>query len=128
MKSITEPINLEDGLRRARGRTSRNYIASARVTKAEQDELEAAAHAQGKALSEWCREVLLAAARNETITPIFTELVGMRLLLNATLRYAACGERMTPEQFQDELYDIRATKHKAAADVMQQYARTEERK
>ena len=90
--------------------------------------MEAAAKLRSQSLSEWCREVLLSAARTETITPIFTEIVGMRLLLNATLRYAACGERMTPQQFQDELYDIRATKHKAAADVMQQYTTAEKKK
>ena len=121
-------LDLETKLHRSRGRGGRVISATARVTRSEQQEMEAAAKLRGQSLSEWCREMLLAAARNETITPIFTELVGMRLLLNATMRYAACGERMTPEQFQDELYDVRATKHKAAADVMQQYARTEERK
>ena len=128
MQATAEQIAFNDNLRRARGRTSRNYIASARVTKTEQNELETAARVQGKALSEWCREILLAAARNETITPAFTEIIAIRQLLNAVLRHIACGGVMTPEQFQAEVQGIRASKHKAAADVMQQYAATEERK
>lgn len=125
MQQAAPPINFEDSLRRARGRTARNYIASARVTKAEQDELEAAARAQGKALSEWCREALLAAARGEVVTPTFTEIVAIRQLLNSTLRAVACGETMTPEAFQKELQIVRSSKQKAAAEVMQQYAATE---
>ena len=99
MQQPAEPLNVENNLRRARGRSARNYIASARVTKAEQDELEEAARSEGKALSEWCREVLLAAARGETVTPIFTEIVAIRQLLNSTLRNVACGAVMTPEAF-----------------------------
>jgi hypothetical protein len=120
-----ETLKFENNLRRARGRSARNYIASARVTKAERDELEAAARSEAKALSEWCREVLLAAARGETVTPLFTEIVAIRQLLNSTLRNVACGAVMTPEAFQTELQGIRSSKHKAAAEVMQQYAATE---
>lgn len=125
MQQPAELFNVENSLRRARGRSARNYIASARVTKAEQDELEAAARSEGKALSEWCREALLAAARGETVTPLFTEIVAIRQLLNSTLRNVACGAVMTPEAFQAELQVIRSSKHKAAVEVMQQYAATE---
>ncbi len=127
MQRPAELFNVESNLRRARGRSARNYIASARVTKAEQDELEEAARSEGKALSEWCREVLLAAARGETVTPLFTEIVAIRQLLNSTLRNVACGAVMTPEAFQAELQSIRSSKHKAAGEVMQQYAATEAR-
>jgi hypothetical protein len=46
-------------------------------------------------------------------------------LLNSTLRNVACGAVMTPEAFQTELQGIRSSKHKAAAEVMQQYAASE---
>ena len=81
-----------------------------------------------KALSEWCRDVLLAAARGEIVTPTFTEIVAIRQLLNSALRHVACGEVMTPAAFQDELQGIRTSKHKAAAEVMQQYAMREEKR
>ena len=125
MQQPTGIINFEDNLRRARGRTSRNFIASARVTKTEQNELEEAARSEGKALSEWCRDVLLAAARGETVTPTFTEIIAIRQLLNSALRHVACGAVMTPEAFQNELQGIRTSKHRAAVEVMQQYAMTE---
>lgn len=118
----TEGIDFEHRLRRARGRDSRNYIASARVTKSEQQELEEAARLEGKALSEWCRETLLGVARRETVTPIFTEVVAIRQLLNLTMGKVVCGNTMTEEAFGAELQSIRGTKHKAASEVMQQYA------
>lgn len=125
MEQVATAIDFESSLRRARGRTSRNYIASARVTKGEQVELENAARSQGKALSEWCREALLAAARGEVVTPTFTEVVAIRQLLNSALETIACGEAVTREAFQTQLQTIRSTKHRAAAEVMQQYAAME---
>ena len=118
-------LNLEARIRRSKGRTGRTISATAKVTRGEQNEMEAAAKQKGQSLSEWCREVLLAAARGETITPTFTEIVAIRQLLNSTLRSVACGAVMTPEAFQAELQGIRSSKHKAAAEVKQQSAATE---
>ena len=127
MKDQTRPslLDFETRIRRSKGRAGRTVSATARVTRDEQNEMEAAAKQKGQSLSEWCREVLLAAARGETITPTFTEIVAIRQLLNSILRNVACGEVMTAEAFQKELQGIRSTKHKAAAEVMQQYAATE---
>ncbi len=127
MKDQTQPsfLDVETRIRRSKGRSGRTISATARVTRDEQNEMVAAAKKRGQSLSEWCREVLLAAARGETITPTFTEIVAIRQLLNSTLRNVACGAVMTPEAFQAELQGIRSSKHKAAAEVMQQYAATE---
>jgi hypothetical protein len=129
MKDHTQQslLDVETRLRRSKGRAGRTISATARVTRDEQNEMEAAAKQRGQSLSEWCREVLLAAARGETITPTFTEIVAIRQLLNSTLRNVVCGEVMTAEAFQKELQGIRSTKHKAAAEVMQQYAAAEAR-
>ena len=118
-------LNLEARIRRSKGRTGRTISATAKVTRDEQNEMETAAKQKGQSLSEWCRETLLAAARGEVITPTFTEIVAIRQLLNSTLRHVACGTVMTPEDFQAELQGIRSSKHKAALEVMQQYASTE---
>ena len=83
------------------------------------------AKSERKALSEWCRDALLAAARSEVVTPAFTEVVAIRQLLNFALESIACGETVAREKFQSQLQAIRGTKHKAAAEVMQQYAITE---
>ena len=128
MKQENEGIDFEHNLRRARGRDSRNYIASARVTKSEQQELEEAARLEGKALSEWCRETLLGVARRETVTPIFTEVIATRMLLNAVLHKAVSGKNMTDEDFSAEVQAVRIDKHKAASEVMQQYAAAEKKR
>ena len=125
MERSQPAIDFEEQLRRSGGRSSRHAIVSVRLTRTEQAELNRMAKADQKALSEWCRDVLLAAARGESVTPTFTEIVAIRQLLNSTLRVVACGDRMTPEAFQKELQHIRGSKHKAAAEVMQQYAETE---
>ena len=44
------------------------------------------------------------------------------MLLNLVLKSIACGEVMTTEQFSAVLTNVRTTKHKAATDVMEQYA------
>ncbi|CAN5410542.1 hypothetical protein BH10ACI4_BH10ACI4_06420 [soil metagenome] len=124
-QAATSFLDLETRIRRSKGRTGRTISATARVTRDEQNEMERAAKLKGQSLSEWCRDTLLAAARGEAITPSFTEIVAIRQLLNSTLRAVACGDVMTPEAFQKELQGIRSTKHKAAAEVMQQYAATE---
>ena len=117
-------MDFEHNLRRARGRDSRNYIASARVTKSEQQELEEAARSEGKALSEWCRETLLGVARRETVT----EVVAIRTMLISILRKVACGKVMTEEDFATALTSIRTGKHKSASELMQQYGAAEKKR
>lgn len=123
-----QEIDFEHNLRRARGRDSRNYIASARVTKSEQQELEEAARMEGKALSEWCRETLLGVARRETVTPVFTEVIAIRTLLNVVLQKVACGKVMTDEDFLAAIQDVRTKKHKSASELMQQYGAAEKKR
>lgn len=115
-------INFDDHLRRSYGRMPRSFVASAKVTRVELDELEAAAREDGKkCLSEWAREVLLRAARKQEVSPAFTEIVATRMLLNTVLSKLACGEPITREEFNAQMQTIRTTKIKAAEEVMQQY-------
>ncbi len=116
-------IDFATRFRRSRGRGGRTFSATAKVTREEHDELEAAAKAEGKALGEWSRDALLASARATVASPVFTEVIAMRRFLNSVLRRVACGETMTPEAFHAEMQEIRITKHTAAEEVMQQYAR-----
>lgn len=41
------------------------------------------------------------------------------------MRKVACAQKMTDEEFSKELQGIRMSKHKAAAEMMQQYAAVE---
>ena len=121
-------INFEEQLRRSGGRSSRHSIVSVRLTRSEQAELDRMAKADRKALSEWCRDALLAAARGETITPTFTEIIAIRALLNSTMRLLLTGEQLSNEEFSQELQSIRSQKHQAAIEMMQQYAATGEKR
>ena len=121
-QTSTSVLNLEESIRRSEGRTGRTFSATAKVTRKEMTELQAVAVAERKGFSEWCRETLLAAARGGVVTPTFTEVVAIRQLLNFALEPIACGEKATREAFRTQLQDIRSTKHKAAEEVMQQYA------
>jgi hypothetical protein len=100
-------------------------VVSSRATADEHQELEAAAKAEGKALSEWSREVLLREARSPRLNALFTEVVATRMLLNLVLKPIACGKKMTEEEFSGVLTNVRTGKRKAASDVLQQYTAPE---
>ena len=110
-------MTIEDRLSRAEGRKARRHSATAKLTRDEHNRITTAAKAEGKALSEWCRDAMLAAVRADVVTPMFTEVVALRLLLNRALR----GDLKTTEAFDAEVQAIRKEKHKAAEQVMQQY-------
>jgi hypothetical protein len=112
-------------LDRPKGRPVRDKLASARVTADELKELDIASAAGGKLFGEWAREVLLREARTPRADALFTEIVATRMLLNLVLKPLACGEVMTASDFSGVLANVRTTKHKAAADVMEQYATAE---
>jgi hypothetical protein len=126
-KTSAGTVDFEARLRRSQGRSGRTFVASAKVTQAEHSELEMAAQADGKALSEWAREVLLREARSARADALFTEIVAIRMLLNLVLKPLSCGELMTPESFSAVLTNVRTTKHRAATDVMEQYVIPEQK-
>jgi hypothetical protein len=115
-------IDFASRLRRSRGRSGRTSVASAKVTPAEHEELQAAAGAEGKALGEWAREALLQTARRPKDDVFFTELIATRMLLLNILRGLAMGEKFTPEQFGKLTEKVRAEKRKVAREVMEQYS------
>ena len=118
----TNDLGIAERLSRSRGRTGRDQNANARLTKKELEELKAAAKAEGKALGEWNREVLLQAARgSRTDTALFTELIAFRLFANNILRNLALGQTMTPEAFAQILAEVRANKHDTARDLLTTY-------
>ena len=125
LQTAPKILNLEESIRRSAGRTGRTFSATGKVTRKEMEELQSVAIAEGKGFSEWCRETLLSAARGQAVTPEFTEVVAMRVLLITVLSKLACGETMTREAFNKEMHSIRTNKRKAAEEVMQQYTEKE---
>jgi hypothetical protein len=114
-------IDFENRTSRSKGRSGRNHVASAKVTRQERAELEKAACAEGMALSEWCRGVLLHSARSPRQDAVFTELVATRMLLVNLIKPLILGEKVSPTWITEAMTMVRKEKHKAAQDVMQQY-------
>ncbi len=127
LMSEEKPFSFEGRLSRSKGRTGRDRVVSSRATADEHQELEAAAKAEGKALSEWSREVLLREARSPRLNALFTEVVATRMLLNLLLKPIACGKQITEEEFSGVLTNVRTSKRKAAGDVLQQYTAPEQK-
>lgn len=127
MEAPEEPtgLNFGDRLDRPKGRRVRGKSAGARFTEEELKEMDIVATRNGKLFAEWAREVLLREARSSRTDALFTEVVATRMLLNLVLKPLACGQVMSAADFSGVLTNVRTTKHKAAADVMEQYATAE---
>ena len=118
------PINVD--VNQNQGREFRTLTASTKVTEAELDELERAAAASGLKLGEWVREVLLRAARlstgNSEVEQVMTEIIGLQLFLTNALAPVVCGGRMSAEQYQELMRNVKTNKHRAAREVIAQHA------
>ena len=121
LQTIPTAIDFESRTSRSHGRAGRTYVASAKVTRKEQEEIEHAAYKSGKALSEWARDVLLQEARRSQDDAVFTELVATRMLLVNLIKPLILGEKVSPTWITEAMTMVRKEKHKAAQDVMQQY-------
>jgi hypothetical protein len=106
-------------------RISRHKTASTKLTELEYAEVERLAESRGQWLSEWVRDIVLAAVREQRTQQTavaFTEVQALRLLLINTLEPLLRGEKMTPEQFKEMLRYVKTNKRKAAADMLASYA------
>ena len=121
LQTIPTAIDFESRTSRSHGRAGRTYVASAKVTRKEQEELEHAAYKSGKSLSEWARDVLLQEARRSKDDAVFTELVATRMLLVNLIKPLILGEKVSPTWITEAMGMVRREKHKAAQEVMQQY-------
>ncbi len=107
------------------GREFRTVTASTKVTDQELTQLESAATARGVRLGEWIRDVLLREAKLSAdvpdADPPMVEIVGLQMFLTRVLSAIASGERMSREQCQELMRNVKANKHRAARDAMAQY-------
>jgi hypothetical protein len=106
------------------GREFRTVTASTKVTEQELAQLENAAGACGVRLGEWIRDVLFREAKLSTDTPEtdpqLVEIIGLQMFLTRILSTIACGDRMTLDQCQELMRNVRANKHRAARDAVAQ--------
>ena len=111
---------------RLRGRDPRMQSMGTKLTVSEERMLLRAAQQQGKAPSEWVRDVLLqASAPASELTTLFVEVQALRLLLVNTLEPLLQGQRMTPEQFKEMLRYVKTNKLRAAQNILASYEATQ---
>jgi hypothetical protein len=112
------------------GREFRTVTASTKVTDQELAQLEKAAAARGVRLGEWIRDVLFREAKLSAGTPEadphMVEIIGLQMFLTRVLTAVASGERISREQCQELMRNVKANKHRAARDAMEQYRKENE--
>jgi len=112
-------------------RTEMRVKTASTVTEAEFAELDAFASNHGQSLSEWIRQTILAEARSQrntaTTAHLFTELVGIQLLLINTLGPLVRGERMTADHLNAILRQVQSTKARKAQELLAKRLNAEER-
>jgi hypothetical protein len=100
----------------------RSRTASTKVTSAEFSELESFAAQQGQSLSEWIRQTLLTEARGQRTSAmnfhIFTELVGIQMLLMNTLEPLLRGDKVEQEQVSILFRQVQTAKAAQARELL----------
>jgi len=128
---FTEAPESGTRLLRNRGRESRTQSVATRFTKAEERALLKKAHASGQNLREWVREVLLQNAKegchSEMEMHIFTELVGIQMLLMNTLEPLLHGEKLAQEQLTILCRQFQTTKATQAQELLAKRSRNREK-
>jgi hypothetical protein len=128
------PIQIEKrekNLRRLRGRVARSQSIGTKLTPDEERQILAAAEAEGKAPSEWARDLLLrgAVASNpgEMEMHLFTELVGIQMLLMNALEPLLRGEKMAQEQLAALYRRVQTTKAAQALELLAKRSHNKEK-
>ena len=105
--------------------------ASTKLTENEFAELEDFASQRGQSISEWIRQALLSEVRNPrnsaTTFHVFTELVGIQLLLLNTLGPLIRGDKMTAEHLDAVLRQVQSSKARKAQELLNKRLNAEER-
>ena len=121
----------EKHLRRLRGRVARSQSIGTKLTPDEERQILAAAEAEGKAPSEWARDLLLrgvvASNQGEMEMHIFTELVGIQMLLMNALEPLLRGEKMAQEQLAALYRRIQTTKAAQAHELLAKRGQSKEK-
>ena len=118
-------LEIESRLHQIKGRESRTRSIATRFTQAEEQALLKTEEARGQNLREWARDVLLREAKQSSGSvstgALMTEIVGLQLFLTDVLQPVACGEQMSPEQYQELMRHVKSNKHEAAREVIAQH-------
>lgn len=117
-----DALEIENHVGRIKGRETRTQSIATRFTRAEEKALLKKAEASGQTLREWAREMLLrgdvVSKRDEMEIHMFTELVGIQMLLMNTLEPLLCGEKLTREQVKAHFRQVQTTKAAQAQELL----------
>lgn len=113
------------------GRGRRSLNLSTKLTPTESQAVEDAASAAGKTPSEWAREQLLKRANSENSSQldmhIFTELVGIQMLLMGTLEPLLRGSNLPSEQVDQLFRQVQTTKAAKAQELLTRRSQKQEK-
>ena len=116
---ITEIASLK---RSSSRRPVRSRTVSTRVTEAEYSALQEQAWSSGKTVCDWARECITQqlghGLQRSLDAHVFTELVGIQLLLMNTLGPIARGERMAAEEVDVVFREVQARKARKAQELL----------
>lgn len=126
-----ETLDLESRQARIRGRESRTQSIATRFTRAEEKALLKKAEANGQNLREWARDVLLcsdsAGSRPGLEMHIFTELIGIQMLLMGTLEPLLRGDKMAQDQLNTLFRQVQTTKAAKAQELLTKRSQRQEK-
>lgn len=110
---------------------ARNRILSARFTDSEYAALENFAWSKGMTLADWVRGVLLhsleGSSQSRMDMHIFTELVGIQMLLMNTLEPLLRGDKLAQEQLTALFRQVQATKAAKAQELLAKRSQNREK-
>jgi hypothetical protein len=114
-----------------RGRDRRSRNLSTKLTANEAKAVEEAASGAGKTPSEWARDLLLRSvvigSHTHMEMHIFTELVGIQMLLMNTLEPLLRGDKIAPEQLTILFRQVQTTKAAKAQELLAKRNQNKER-
>jgi hypothetical protein len=121
----------ERGSEKLRGRDRRSRNLSTKLTTDEAKAVEEAASRAGKTPSEWARDLLLGSvvvgSHKDMEMHIFTELVGIQMLLMNTLEPLLRGDKIAQEQLTTLFRQVQTTKATKAQELLAKRSQNKEK-
>jgi hypothetical protein len=116
---------------RLKGREARSRSIGTKLTPSEEKMILAAAETQGKAPSEWVRDLLLRGAvadnHGQVEMHIFTELVGIQMLLMNALEPILRGEKLEHDHIASLFRQVQTTKAGKAQELLVRRSQKQEK-
>lgn len=129
---MTQVDRIEDrSSEKLRGRDRRSHNLSTKLTANEAKAVEEAASSAGKTPSEWARDLLLGSvvigSNTQMEMHIFTELVGIQMLLMNTLEPLLRGDKIAQEQLTILFRQVQTTKATKAQELLAKRSQSREK-